>query len=353
MPYIPTSEIGYFWSRILKRKSAKNIKDELERLASGDQQKSQPALQKDTPQENMKGYRTNTNFKSVYEPQFNHNTWKDNRCYSQSSCSGGKYYFSRNIPHPRMVCHIPGLNNTLVCVVRSSFSREHPPAGNTVIPEQAADQEHVLTGNATSNTSANCYLPKLKGFMQSGHIQPNNSFRCVFCCTPLLGTSVNHILHIAFNCCLNGVKPFLYTLFSILEQLLKKQFQASAQPANRQGIHITPLTQPSSPFVNLHYGPHIQENVNSDLSYLDHEIKVVEKLSKILQTDSLTEIQKWFTRASKKEKDFVSSLIYSEPTDKGVLNSKEGTTENMNSLSLLKPFPPLQRGQEGEMNQSR
>ncbi|KAK4819061.1 hypothetical protein QYF61_025294 [Mycteria americana] len=255
-----------------------------------------------------------------------------------------------------------GLNNTLVCVVRSSFSREHPPAGNTVIPEQAADQEHVLTGNATSNTSANCYLPKLKGFMQSE-----------------LGTSQSLTQGRA------DVPERIQNNPTSSEKLLKKQFQASAQPANRQGIHITPLTQPSSPFVNLHYGPHIQENVNSDLSYLDHEIKVrhecytklkhmqklsqisfsyfmvtilyifqvVEKLSKILQTDSLTEIQKWFTRASKKEKDFVSSLIYSEPTDKGVLNSKEGTTENMNSLSLLKPFPPLQRGQEGEMNQSR
>lgn len=49
----------------------------------------------------------------------------------------------------------------------------------------------------------------------------------------------------------------------------------------------------------------------------------------------------------------MSSLIYSEPTDKGVLNSKKGTAENMHSLSLLKPLPHLQRGPEGEMNQSR
>ena len=50
----------------------------------------------------------------------------------------------------------------------------------------------------------------------------------------------------------------------------------------------------------------------------------------------------------------MSSLIYSEPTDKGVLNSKKGTAENMNnSLSLLKPLPRLQRGPEGEMKQSR
>lgn len=79
-----------------------------QRLASGDQQKTLSALQKDTPQKTKKGYTTNTNFKSVYEPQFNHNMWKYSRRYSQPSCSGEKYYFSRNIPHPRMVCHIPG-----------------------------------------------------------------------------------------------------------------------------------------------------------------------------------------------------------------------------------------------------
>ncbi|KAM6071947.1 uncharacterized protein C4orf17 homolog isoform 1-T2 [Theristicus caerulescens] len=256
--------------------------------------------------------------------------WKYDRRYSQPSCSGGKYYLSRNVPHPRMVCHIPGLNNTLICVVRSSFPREHPSAGNRAIPKQEADQEHVLTGNATSNSSANCYLPMLESFMQRK-----------------LGISQS----VTQGCA--DVPERIQNSPTSLEKLLKNQFQASAQPANRQGIHVAPLTQPSSPFANLQYSPRSQENVNSDLSYLDQEIKVLEKLSKILQTDSLTEIQKWFAKAGKKEKDFVSSLIYSEPTDKGVLNSKEGTAENMDSLSLLKPLPTLERGPEWEMNQSR
>lgn len=49
----------------------------------------------------------------------------------------------------------------------------------------------------------------------------------------------------------------------------------------------------------------------------------------------------------------MSSLIYSELTDKAVLNSKEGTAENMNSQSLLTPLPTLQKVPGGEMNQSR
>ncbi|KAM9295764.1 LOW QUALITY PROTEIN: uncharacterized protein C4orf17 homolog [Morus bassanus] len=230
--------------------------------------------------------------------------WKYNRCYSQSSCSGEKYYYSRNNPHPRMVCHIPGLNNAPVCVVRSSISKENPPAANASIPQQ--DQERVLTGKTTRNTSATCYLPKLNSFTRRE-----------------LGTSQSVTQGLA------DVPRGIQNKPASSEKLLK----ASAQSANREGIHIPPLTQPPSPFVNLHRGPRIQENMNSHLSYLDQKIKVLEKLSKILQTDSLIEIQKWFAKAGEKEKDLVSSLIYSELTDKGMPNAKE---ENMKSLEWEK-----------------
>lgn len=81
------------------------------------------------------------------------------------------------------------------------------------------------------------------------------------------------IFQIAFNSCLNGVKPCLYVLFSILEKLLKKRSQTSAQPAAAQGAHKPP-TQPSSLFANLTHSPYVQENVNFIPSYLDWEIKV-------------------------------------------------------------------------------
>nr|XP_009503887.1 PREDICTED: uncharacterized protein C4orf17 homolog [Phalacrocorax carbo] len=254
--------------------------------------------------------------------------WKYKRCFSQPSCSEEKYYYSRNNPHPRMVCHIPGLNNALVCVVRSSVSKEHPAAGNAGIRQQ--DQEHVLTGNTPGNASATCYLPKIDGSVRRE-----------------LGTSQSVTQGPA------DAPKRIQNNPTSSEKLLKRQFQASAQSANREGIHIPPLTQPSSPFVNLHHGPCIQENVNSDSSQLDQEIKMLEKLSKILQTDSLTEIQKWFSKAGEKEKDLLSKMIYSEPANKGMLNAKEGTAENMNSLGLPNLFPPLQRGPEGDMNQSR
>ncbi|XP_063191457.1 uncharacterized protein C4orf17 homolog isoform X1 [Chroicocephalus ridibundus] len=254
---------------------------------------------------------------------------QNNRHYSESSCAGGTYYyFSRNIPHPRMVRHMPGLNNALICVVRSSFSQEHPSAGNTVIPQQEGDQEeHVLTGNTRTNSRN---LPRLEGFLrrERGTSRPMTQGHA-------------------------DLPERIQSEPTLSEKLLKKRFQASAQPASRQGIHSVSVTQPSSPFVNLRHGPHVQQNVNLDLNYLDQDIKVLGKLGQVLQTDSLTEIQKWFARASTEEKDFVSSMIFSEPTDKGVLNSKEGTAEHINTQTLLKPLPSLQRGPEEKKNQSR
>ncbi|KAK2519932.1 C4orf17 [Columba guinea] len=168
-----------------------------------------------------------THFKSMYEPQFEHNMWEDQQ-HSQSGCSAETYYDSRNNPHPKMVRHIRGINNALICFVRTSFSRADPSAGDTGVPRQEAHQERVLTGNATSNTSANRCLPKLEGFVRG-------------------------------------------------------------------------------------------------------ELRTPESLT---------------------QKDDIFRLIYSEPTDEGMLNSKEGTAETMRSPSLQKPLSPLQRSPEGIRSQS-
>ncbi|XP_071664470.1 uncharacterized protein C4orf17 homolog [Patagioenas fasciata] len=168
----------------------------------------------------------------------------------------------------------PGINNALICFVRTSFSRADPSAGDTGIPKQAAHQERVLTGNAASNTSANRCLPKLEGSVQRELRTP--------------------------------------------ESLTQGR------------VHVPEMTQNTPSFE-----------------------KVLGKLSKILQTDSLTKIQKWFATASEKEKEDIFRLIYSEPTDKGMLNSKEGTAETVRSPSLQKPFSPLRRSPEGIRSQSR
>ncbi|XP_047922375.1 uncharacterized protein C4orf17 homolog [Anser cygnoides] len=276
----------------------------------------------------------NTILRLGCEPELNHSVPRNHRRYSDSSCAGGKYYFSRNIPHPRMVCHIPGLNNVPVCIVRNSVLQEQAHADGTAIPKREASQERVLSGNAAGSSLASSYLPRLEAVVQRapGSSQSVTQNREGLADVPKRTQS-------------NPTSP---------EKLLKKRSQTSAQPAAVQGAHES-LTQPSSPFANLTHSPYVQENVNFIPSYLDREIKVLEKLSKVLQTDSLTEIQNWLLRASLKEKDLMSNLIYSELADKDVLNNqppamKEGAAENTNIHCLLKPHPPPWRGPEREMN---
>ncbi|XP_014796554.1 PREDICTED: uncharacterized protein C4orf17 homolog [Calidris pugnax] len=252
---------------------------------------------------------------------------------SESNGSGEIYYYlSRNVPHPRMVCHMQGLNNAPVCLVRSILSGQHPDAADTVTPQQEADQEHhvrTATGNGRRNASATHHLPSLEAFLQRepGTSQP---------------TAQGHA----------DVPEKIQSKPTTPEKLLKKQSQASTPSSTRQGARSVSVTPPSSPSVNLRPGAHVQ-NMNVDLGYLDQDMKVLEKLGQVLQTDSVTQIQKWFETASIEEKGFVYRLIFSKPTDKGVLNSKEGPAENMNTQTLLQPHPLPRRGPEGDMNQSR
>ncbi|XP_062430945.1 uncharacterized protein C4orf17 homolog [Rhea pennata] len=281
----------------------------------------------------------NINFKSQPEPQFNHNMPQNNQRYTPSRSSDGTYFLSRHVPHPRMVCHIRGLNNAPICVVREKFLRERASPGKTEIMERTADQQHVLPGNITSNASTNNYFPRLEACLRRG-----------------LGSSQSGTQHGEEG--LGDIAKGIPNTPNSLKKLVKKRLQTSAPPATSQGIHAASHTLPSSPFTNLHHNPHIHEDMNYTPSYLDQGIKVLEKFCKVLQTDSLAEIQGWLSRASIKEKNFVSDLIRSELTGKDLLNYQppainEGTTENMNIQSLKKPHPPLWGDAEEEMNQSR
>ncbi|XP_071892872.1 uncharacterized protein C4orf17 homolog [Anas platyrhynchos] len=276
----------------------------------------------------------NTSPRLGCEAEASHDVPRNQRRYSHSSCAAGKYYFSRNIPHPRMVCHIPGLNNTPVCIVRNSFLQEQACAGGTAIPEQEASQEHVRSGNTAGSSLPCSYLPRLEALMQRapGFL-------------PFMAQNREGLADFPKMTQSNPTSP---------EKLLKKRSQTSAQPAAAQGAHKPP-TQPSSLFANLTHSPYVQENVNFIPSYLDWEIKVLDRLGKVLQTDSLTEIQKWLLTASLKEKDLMSNLIYSELADKDMLNNqphamKEGAAENTNIPCVLKPPPTPRKGPEREMN---
>ncbi|XP_042667637.1 uncharacterized protein C4orf17 homolog [Centrocercus urophasianus] len=268
-------------------------------------------------------------------------TLQENRkAYTMNTCqhcsrsrSSWVTYSSRNVPHPRMLCHIQGLNNSPICSVRHSCFGEPPYAGQTAIPEQKADGECVLDGNARGSSPANNCLPRLEAFMQR---RPGSS--------QLATQHGEGLANVPERTQSSPKSP---------EKLLKKHPQTSAQPATAQGVLQT-LFQPSSACLNSSHSPHAQQNTDLDLSYLHWEIKVLEKLRNVFQTDSLTEIQEWLSKASLKEKVFMSRVICSELTGKGRLNNQpqamqEGAGESTDIQSLLKPRSP-QRGPEGDTN---
>ncbi|XP_032300395.1 uncharacterized protein C4orf17 homolog isoform X2 [Coturnix japonica] len=233
-------------------------------LTSFGERKSQPALQEDTLQENKKAYTMNT---------YKH--------YSHSSGTRVTYCF-RNTPHPRMLCHIPGLDNSPICSVRDSCFEELLYADRTAICKQKADRECVLNGNARGNSPANNCLPRPEAFIQRG---PGSSQ-----CAAQHGEGLADVPERTQN------SP------NLPEKLLKKRPQTSAQPASTQGV-LQSLSQPSSARPTSSHGPQVQQDADFDLSFLHGEIKVLEKLKHVLQTDSLTEIQEWLSKASLKEMD--------------------------------------------------
>ncbi|XP_019408984.1 PREDICTED: uncharacterized protein C4orf17 homolog isoform X2 [Crocodylus porosus] len=111
----------------------------------------------------------NINFKSQPEPKFNHRlTVQKNVNESPFTRTSGTYFLSRHSPHPRRVCHIQGLNNAPVCVVKDAgnFSRQQITS-KIIIPQQEHDKL-VLTGNAMGATSANQAMPSFQAYPPKG-----------------------------------------------------------------------------------------------------------------------------------------------------------------------------------------
>ncbi|XP_067423694.1 uncharacterized protein C4orf17 homolog, partial [Emydura macquarii macquarii] len=225
----------------------------------------------------------NINFKQQPEPEFNH------KIITQKSLSdspfgraSGTYFLSRHIPHPRTVCHIQGLNNAPICVVRDagSFPRPYQAASKILIPQREHDQQPMLTGQVLGIPSPSSTTLSLQAYPHFGK-GPSR---------PGSQPGREEIAELSKRA---RDSPALLRK----EDALKKQL---ARPLTALGheIHPSSLSRPSSPARFMHYKPEVRENINYVPNYLDQEIKVLEKLRDILQTDSLAEIQEWLARAS-------------------------------------------------------
>ncbi|XP_042326692.1 uncharacterized protein C4orf17 homolog [Sceloporus undulatus] len=249
----------------------------------------------------------NINFKAQPEPQLNP--------YEKTT-----YFVSRHSPHPKTVCHIKGLNDAPVCVVKDRGFNE----GHFILPSSAFNQLYRRTGTAGNTSLPSTTLPSLGQNLPKLKTEQLNEISRRLTNTPLLKKK---------------------------DDPVRRYLTEHPQSRTIQDHHL-------SSGQAMRYRPEITENINYAPTYLENEIKVLEKLRDILQTDSLAEIQNWLARASIREKEFVSNFIRSDVTSRDLLNYQqkvqtENEAKNLNLQTLLKSRKGIQKTPPDESNQIR
>ncbi|XP_039217246.1 uncharacterized protein C4orf17 homolog isoform X2 [Crotalus tigris] len=226
----------------------------------------------------------------------------------------GTYFVCRHSPHPKNVCHIKGLNDVPVCFVRDRGYNE----GHFTMPGPAYSQPYRPVRTPADKIFPNNALPSL---IPEGD-----------------GANLPHLTKDEFAELKNqaGNTPLLKRK----DEPLTKYLGDHPQSRTSRDLHLFPLPR-------MHHKENFRENINYVPSYLDQEIKVLEKLCDILQTDTLGGIQKWLLKASVKEKEFVSNFIRSDMTGRDLLNyMPTGQIE-----SEVPNIQALLRGQKGTPNE--
>ncbi|XP_062838383.1 uncharacterized protein C4orf17 homolog isoform X2 [Anolis carolinensis] len=242
----------------------------------------------------------NINFKAQPEPELTP--------YGKAT-----YFVCRHTPHPKTVCHIKGLNDAPICAVKDRGINE----GHAILPGPAYSQLYKHTGTTGDASVPRNTLPNL----------------------PTLKTE-------------QFMRDELTRKITNTPMLKQKSDLVRKLPGDRAtDRHL-------SPGQVMRYRPEITENFNYAPTYLEYEIQILEKLRDILQTDSLAEIQNWLSKASIKEKEFVSNFIRSDVTTRDLLNyqqkaEKESEAQNLNVRSLMKSQKGVQKRILDEDNQPR
>ncbi|XP_072857990.2 uncharacterized protein C4orf17 homolog [Pogona vitticeps] len=254
----------------------------------------------------------NINFKAQPEPQLTP--------YGKTT-----YFACRHTPHPKTVCHMKGLNDTPVCVVKDRGYNE----GHFIIPGPDHGQFYRNAGTAADNSLPRTTLPNLVQIQRREDVTDH---------------ARDEIVDLTKRA---GNTPLLKRKDDPLRKYLGDRPHSRTAPDHR-------LSSGQA----MRYRPEITENFNYTPSYLEHEIKILEKLRDILQTDSLAEIQEWLGKATLQEKEFVSNFIRADITSRELLNyqqkpQKENEAERLNLQSMLKNQQAVQQGTADDTNQVR
>eukprot|EP00070_Physeter_catodon_P040584 XP_028347478.1 uncharacterized protein C4orf17 homolog isoform X3 [Physeter catodon] len=205
---------------------------------------------------------------------------------SHISERNGSSFLVRHTPHPRRVCHIKGLNNILICNVNDDENSFRTLWGVDQFNHSEKDEI----------ASARCSNPPSTAALES----------------PIRGVSpaVDRVKVTArpnSEPC-RKVKECFRTSSENPLAIKKDEIKVKNSPSPPKPCSTADSC--SSEVMNTKTA--IKENTVCIPNYLDQEIKILEKICNILQTDSLAEVLQWLLHASSKEKEWVSALIHAE-----------------------------------------
>nr|XP_033799184.1 protein TBATA [Geotrypetes seraphini]XP_033799185.1 protein TBATA [Geotrypetes seraphini] len=195
-------------------------------------------------------------------------------------------FFSRHNPHPHRVTHMQGLNGIPICIVNDEldFSSTLPPhpmmRSQLPINILGVPSTQMPIGDPHGNL-----IPHFKGAstLSEAWREELRELAVKVCATPPVEA----------------------------EQMEVEEPRRTTRYSAETGRIIPPPTRALTRHASrkTHRNNARNKGINTNLLFQDQELVVLELLCQILQTDSLSAVQKWLLLARQREKDYVMGMI--------------------------------------------
>ncbi|XP_067830592.1 protein TBATA-like [Heptranchias perlo] len=205
-------------------------------------------------------------------------------------------FFSRNIPHPRRVYHIQGLNDSLVCKVDDDCFSAQEQIKPPVIRQDLFRPKRPITANIPLTTPHPAHII-------SGIPQPP----CKEGAQPDIGLLYSQAWREELRDLTARVEFFTQPTKETKEEENSKW--SCQYPAERGQLTPTPTRPISRSSSRQSSRAGSTECARPVLTAAEREVLVLELLCQILQTDSLQMVQQWLLTTGQKEKEMALDLI--------------------------------------------
>ncbi|KAF5894594.1 protein TBATA-like, partial [Clarias magur] len=211
-------------------------------------------------------------------------------------------FFSRHNPHPNRVKHISGLNGSPVCIVNDDWYSNTPLFPHPLIRSQ------VTSGATHTSTSYHIASPRADG-AKPGAVLISEAWR-------------EELKDLATKVSLSAAAKRSEHEIIREEQPMRRKTQYSSETGRiipptswrtkRRDLQ-TPNTRPGT------YRPQASQIHPGTSSPEGQELRVLELLCQILQTDSLSLVQQWLLLAGDPEKQLVLGMLRQAMCDSSAL----------------------------------